>query len=637
MQDNVDIILIHTRNKAYSRVYAGKCKIDISKYQLPLDSWIYRLMGKLAEISRVDPLHTSKIHMFRSALDVSIGSQDARNYLELTIQNLSSNKIRAMFDLVEGLLDKLDCSASTKYKMSQEFRSVTLMGIRMFDEFGHLNKSTVGYKTRLQYRRAPREMISDFVDALDSNASAGVIGAISFSDVKDLHQKTYDKLMVDLDKIINACITELEWHEKVRKEFNRCLALSISPDFVDLVRRLLRGSFNKGVLALVLEESKEKVLSAILAVIDEDRLAFADREYTPNFEWAIPVKSALLDSVGFHLHKSEHFYLLGSRLASSELRAIFNLLLCYTGWNAGALIGMEVSEVNKIGAYYVIRGFKSKTDDYTPPFHLDKYCRYGVKSLEKLIWNRESLIEHGLLSDSSTNFWYGWTKSFERVNEQSIGLFMNNTWFSARHGLPNYSYDQIRTQVMSLGIIQSNGNIDAVRREAGHFSSVTTAKYLDQPIFRRIASSVNFDFQKKLESTVVWDLVESGEMNYDGSTIDVTRRLKLIPIGDGASCISPTTPPAGNATVNGLCLGDRCHKDSGCENRVVNINVAALESLILKKRYFQNNWQRLYLANSYKFESVLAPAMLFNFALYEFISTSKFSGVLRKLEKEMGV
>ncbi|HCI1915386.1 TPA: hypothetical protein NOE89_000908 [Pseudomonas aeruginosa] len=635
MQDSASLLRIYTRNKAYSRVYTSQYELHISEYGLSPNAWMYSLLKSMSERTRIEPLHNSKYVMFKNTLDIAIRTPGIKRYLELEVCKLTASDMRLMFDLVETELEKIDRTDSTKYKLTQEFRSVILAGIKMLEGCEHLHRKSIGFKTRLQYVRPPREMISDFVEVIEAPSGEDVIGAIRFTDVKDLHQKTYEKLNVDLERIIDACITELEWHEKVRKEFERALALQLSPGLVEMVRGLLRGRVYKGVIREVYEFTGEQLLGAILTVIKEDRLAFSNRSYSPEFEWAIPLKTKVLSSMGFSLYKSEHFYLLGYRLSSDELRAIFNLLLCHTGWNSGSLIEMERAEVQRTGGDYVIRGFKAKTGDYTPPVYIDKYCRGGGDALNKLIWNKDSLIECGLVSGASTNFWYGWGRGFHIHEKQSIGLFVSNKSFTNRHGLPDYSFDQIRTQVMSKSVLMSSGNIEVVRRGAGHLGSVTTAKYLDQPIFRRIASSVNFDFQSKLEAAVIWDLMQKGEIKKGRSNIDVSRRLKLVPVGDGASCVSPSNPPAGIETFDGMCRGESCHKSGGCENRVIHINVAALEALILKKKYFQNSWQRLYLANSHKFESVYAPAMLFNLALYEFISTSNYSGFLKKIEKEL--
>lgn len=624
-------INIFVQTKMYSRIYESNVTVNLQDLGLSPGCWLAAILVLLAEGSRVRRELTSRVGNIIKAIAIGKNSEAFLQIASLPTENISASSLRDMFSALEEAVDRAEARDQCKYKISQEFRGFVYQKIQILGGKGDIHRHSVGYKTIFQVSRQPRKIISDFSD--DENAP---LGAIKVDDVSGIHEQIHQRLEADLERIISACGDELAWHKNARDYLHYCKGFNPTPRELELVRKAMMIRSSRSTLANsgMFDIQVEVVISAILIVIESDRLCYLSREYKPVFDWYAPHIRSIQAGFGLKM-ESAHFCMLLDRLSSNEMKAIFNLLLCHTGWNAGSLIDMELWSIDRSGGDYVFQGFKSKTGDYTPHMHMDKYYSHGKSAIDLLLWNREQLVRFELLESSSPYLWYSWSQTFEVYEKQSIGIFINNKDFLARHNLPGYSFDQIRSQVMSRDILVANESIDGVRRKSGHLSASTTHGYLQQLIFHRLASVVNLDFQRKLEATVIWDLRQDNGNTAGDSTTELNRHIRLTPIGDGASCKSPTTAPLGFEMVDGLCRADGCHLGNGCPNRVINIDADALRALVRKRKYYLTNWHRLYLDNKHRFELIHGPALMFSFCLYDYISGSDYSWFLREIEAEV--
>ncbi|WP_417228650.1 hypothetical protein [Amphritea sp.] len=630
-------ISIFCEGKMYSRMYATTVEIRTEELNINPESWMYRLLLLISEGSVIKKLHTSGVTLFFDAIKLGCNNEIFNSVKNLLPDDLSDSSLRDMFFQLEEELRQSEFSPSTKHKMSQSFRCLIFEWIDRLCLKNTIHRQSVGFKSSMKYKRNPREMISDFADLTAPEGLDVPIGAIEFESINELHNKALEKVEFDLSKIVEAGGRELELHEEFRKYLKACREIDPGRTLLNLVRRLLNKKITRPAWEScgIFKKSCEIIVSAVLQVIEDDRLCYLDREYNPSFEWFSRYADQLGKRFGVPIMGRRLFFL-ENRLESLELKAIFNILLCHTGWNAGSLIEMERSSITPEEGGYCLVGYKEKTDNYTPPVHLDKYYSYGKKAVDLLIWNSEQLIKFGLLDKNEQRLWFSWGLKFAAYENQSIGIFVDLRSFTRRHGLPDYSYEQIRTQVMAKDILANKGSIDPVRRSAGHKLSITTHGYLQQLVFHRLASAVNLDFQRKFESTILWRLKEKGFAGASKSTSGPKNLLDLTPIGDGTSCRSPTDVPPGLELVGGICRAEHCHLNGGCPNQMIVIDKEALRALVRKRKYYIGNWQRLYLENRHKFEAIHANAFLFNIALYDYIKDSNYSGFLREVEREIG-
>lgn len=631
------IISIFCEGKMYSRIYATTVEIRTEELEINPDSWIYRLLILLSENSEVKKLHTSTVALFIDAIKLGRKNEIFNKVKNLMVTELADSKLREMFFQLEEEARQSELSLSTKYKLSQNFRGLIFEWIDRLGLESPIHRQSVGFKSSLKYKRNPREMISDFADSTAPEGLNVPIGAIEFKAINELHSKALEKVEFDLSKIVEAGGRELEWHQEVREYLKECREIDPGRTLLQIVRRLLRKKISRPAWEScgIFKSSCESIVSAVLQVIDDDRLCHLDRDYKPSFEWFSRYADQLSKRFSVPILGRRLFFL-EYRLETLEMKAILNILLCHTGWNTGSLIEMERSSISPQDGGYELMGFKQKTGNYTPPVHLDKYYPYGIKAIGLLIWNRDQLIKFGLLDKDDQRLWFSWGLGFAAYEDQSIGVFIDLRSFTKRHGLPNYSYEQIRTQVMAKDILANKGSIDPVRRGAGHKFSITTHGYLQQLVFHRLASAVNLDFQRKFESTILWRLKEKDVAGTTKSTSGPKYLLDLTPVGDGTSCRSPTDVPPGLELVDGICRAEQCHVNGGCPNQMIVIDQEALRALVRKRKYYIGNWQRLYLENRHKFEAIHAAAFLFNIALYDYIKDSSYSGFLREVEREIG-
>ena len=630
-------ISIFCESKMYSQIYPTTFEIRTEELRLSSDSWIYRLLILLSESSVVKKIQTSAIASFIDAIQLGCGNEIFNEIKNLVVSDLVDSTLRNMFFQLEEELHQSEYSPSTKYKVSQNFRGMIFEWIGRLGLESPIHKQSVGFKSSLKYKRNPRSMISDFADSTAPEGLSVPVGAIEFQSISELHSKALEKVEFDLRKIVEAGGRELEWHDEVRCYLKECRKIVPGRELLQIVRRLLRNEITKPAWEScgIFNNSCESIVSAVLQIIDDERLCYLKREYNPFFNWFGRFTDSLSERFSVPIIARRLFFL-ENRLETFEMKAIFNILLCHTGWNSGSLIETERSSITPQDGGYLLVGYKSKTDNYTPPVHIDKYYSYGIKSIELIIWNRDQLIKFGLLDRDEQRLWFSWGTRFAVYEDQSIGIFVGLKLFTSRHGLPDYSYEQIRTQVMAKDILANKGSIDPVRRTAGHKLSITTHGYLQQLVFHRLASAVNLDFQRKFESTILWRLNEKGVAVSTKSMSTPKNLLDLTPVGDGTYCKSPTDVPPGLEMIGGICRAEQCHSNGGCPNQMIVIDKDALRALVRKRKYYIGNWQRLYLENRHKFEAIHAAAFLFNIALYDYIKDSNYSGFLSEMEREVG-
>jgi len=148
-------------------------------------------------------------------------------------------------------------------------------------------------------------------------------------------------------------------------------------------------------------------------------------------------------------------------------------------------------------------------------------------------------------------------------------------------------------------------------------------------------SSINFEFSRRLEETVIFRLQEVGKLGDIDCDKGLVRESLLMPIGDGSYCTNPKTAPDSAIINDGLCSALTCHVGEGCPNRRIVIDNSSLESLIRKRKYYIDNWARLESNNPSAFREFHWESMLFVFGLYHYIFNSSYRVYIENLEERM--
>jgi hypothetical protein len=461
----------------------------------------------------------------------------------------------------------------------------------------------------------PRPLISD---AIDLSAEVGLqapIGALSFDNFKQLLHKRRLRISGDLDRIRAACALELEAFHKHRAWQRSMLGIAISTEVLDALYVVMTSRSSEGrEMALHLELSPAILLAAVIQVVARSNLQYASAaSFSVPFarEFRAQLSEQLMGARPKQLFKMLHF------ATPYEVLAALVLLQTHTGWNFSSMMGLTTSCVSREGATFQLQSFKDKTDDDTPVVFVDA-AQPGVElAINVLQWNNLQIRQ------------LGYSPAGEQSLSKVVTLGRRAEFFAPcrplrklieRHGLMQFSLDQIRTQVLFDANLRLGG-IETARQIAGHASIASTGRYLDQIVAERLNTALTLEFARRLE----------GEVRYIARLTNEQRRdIKLLAaIGDGSSCADPMRPPPGISSSTAPCRAEECHVGTGCPNRRIVIDHARLREVIATRSYFRKHWQALWDMNAEKFRAYALPALVFNEALFRVLADGPFGAVLR--------
>jgi hypothetical protein len=287
--------------------------------------------------------------------------------------------------------------------------------------------------------------------------------------------------------------------------------------------------------------------------------------------------------------------------------------------------GLTLDAVQTIDRGVLIQGFKTRTGDHTPIAHIAPSDAAAIWAIRFLVRRLDALQKYGFVPPGSKSLWLG-----SRYSKDGPRLFIASNAlhsFQKRHRLPQFSFDQIRPEVIAASVV--NGEIENGRRIAGHVGISTTGHYLDQLLLNRLNSAINLEFQKRLERSVRWNIREESSQEVSPALLD------LAPIGDGASCRDPQHPPVAAWFDNTGCKAQDCHRGNGCPNREILIDADRIREIALTTRYYRKSWKELAEENWERFEKQHLPALIFNTTLKSIVRRGPYGFLFRTIEGEI--
>lgn len=637
-------MVVATQHKVRTRTY--KQEIDFNVGMLAKDSWAREMLGGLAVKASKHPLPTSEISGLGHTFNLAVEHPECLELINLRCNQVGRDEVRLLFQRLESRIQTHTAwTAQTRERYFAHFRASVLRATRELAFPEKITTDSLRYRKTLSGKTKPRKLISDYVDDSDDAINEKEpLAAISHETVVDLYAKTQAKVEFDLGRIIDACVSELRLWASIREKVRELSKIPPTTTERKILNNLLKkdGRFSQWSFDRANEQfSPERRIGLYAQVAHERGMAKSAIGSGVQFP---ALKEALLKAfkVDEKLLKGEptrRVVIAPYRMLSLELIAVFVLLLCHTGWNSHSLVHMPATMIKEDGrnvdvlsGKIEIQGFKSKTDDDTPTVFLDNTHRYAVEAINLTLWNLRQLKSLGLVDPEEQRLWFTFTfRETAKMTEQYIGFQNALNTLIQKHGLPKFSLDQIRAQVLVAQQLRFR-NLETTRRVAGHASISTTGRYLEQEIFERINSSISLEFQRRLEATAHFRISEIGDCvvpKYDKTRIDIEL---LVPIGDGASCADPTHPPLEEYLDSGICAAQRCHAEEGCPNRRIIIDASRLEEIVRKRIYYSRNWKRLLENNPELFKAHHFANMMFNISIYDYVKNSLYSSLLKKIE-----
>ncbi|MGY2041467.1 hypothetical protein ACW9I9_03695 [Pseudomonas pergaminensis] len=615
-----NLICVKSILSSNGRVYDRTHVFDLDALGIAQDAWIAIALRQISLRSTHEKVTTSYTYGIQQALSELSVDIDAIDILNKNESALTAALMHRLFLTLERrLLKRTDKKAESRRKISFSFRNLVIHS--SFNCSNEISRESINYKTILGTLRADPRPILNSEQHDKANSNKFPLGAVPHKNYNDLISKSIDLLATDLQKIIDACIKDLNNIEILRNFVISAEESTRSASTETIIRRFIYKPYptSYDIRSYGAQCPKQR-LNAYLNIIKDDKLLYKGARFWVGYK--IP---ELLQQAGFPStpgFNTRHVLALSARACFIELQAIFILLLCRTGWNKASLFAMEITNILYDDEYghYEIQGYKSKTDDFTPSVFIDRNEKHYQDAIRRLIWNRNQLILLEFIPATEQRIWFSWTTSKDMYTERSVMIQITPDAFIERHSLFKFTLEQIREQVGSLEHYTTRST-EHTRRKLGHSNIGTTGLYLDQLFSRNINSSINLEFQKRLEKKIIFNIGK------------IASTLTLIPIGDGALCSDPIDHPFKNIQSEGsICQAHHCHIGDGCPNRVIEIDEFRITEVIRTRNYYYHHWKQLYSENNDHFSMRIAPRIIFNEALYNFISSSAYGYILRQIE-----
>lgn len=614
----------------YGRRYDGVLQLEWDGSLLADKSW---LASSIRHFFGQD-LGNSNSQFFYStkhALELIVKSPMLLSIGNTALEKVTTTHIQQFYGRLESALRQSEHSDSNKHRTSASFRRVCTTALAQLIPRVVSGPRSINYKSTLLKPRKASSLLSDSVIIAEGNP-IDPVGALPHSNYNDLYEKTKQRITSDLDRLKRCCHEDMIYFAEVRRKLVRIESIAVPAALLELVKeQVFSHDLNLAQERRRSIFSDEQIIAAHLKVQKEtgaDRLLIKGFNYF-KFDG---IMERTFGEYKKYFKTPRTFFELPSRCICVELLSILILLLCHTGWNIGSLLNMGRSQIMKAEGHWKIQGFKTKTDDYTP----QEYFSFSEKdvnlALSTLTWHHDSIISLGLIGTLEDHLWFA-GRDINSYSAQGIGI-VSRKLFYERHNLPPFSFGEIRNQVFEKNRLDGR-NLDSIRRKAGHKHRNTTVGYLDSIVSRRLFSSLNLEFSRRLENTIIFRLNSTDlakEIPYDSSLV---REGLFAPTGDGTYCIDSSKPPDGYSLLDNTCAALDCHKDGGCPNRKIIIDAGCLEDLVRKKNYYVNNWARLESNNPAAFKRFHFDSIVFVLTLYDYIRNSSYREFLFQAEQRI--
>lgn len=605
-----DRVTLRFRTSRYARESEKTFEVTRDDWPVQVVTWLWPALEEYEKATSLTPPHLTVWDSLRHALPALSKVRSWGQFTTIPTSDLEVDDVRDLFMDIDDTFHRLwgQERGALRSSTSRRFLLRHLMQIR---PDGTLNRVVRTYATKGRSNYKPRKLISDQVLRDEGAAVQAPLGALPHSNVAELKELTRLRLEADLQKISNACVQELDSYDRA----------------CGVLERIIHSKVNvlaKQSALQKINETQNKKAYRGLTLEEQDALITYYAQYdhthgTPHvgnlFRGSDSISKRLSELMGIvpdRIHRCIRYQYFPHQ---TVLVAAILLLQIHTAWNVSSIIRMSASSIKVIKEnQYLIQSYKDKTGDDTPPVFLEGSDNPAIKALKMLLNRLQMLKQRGWANESEDNLWIG-----PRISEKSMSKPVSNiskglATIRERYDLPYFTFEQIRPQKLTLISIEK-GPI-AAAEVAGHSTFSTIGGYIDHLLSQRYSSAVNLEFQKRWEKEVA--------LRISGKPI----KNAIIPIGDGASCNDPESPPNKAWLDAGICNAKRCHSGDGCSNRVLVINSSTIQEVILTRKFYLANWQRLYANNPEAFSDIHLDKIEFNFHLYQYIKNGPYRHML---------
>jgi len=625
-----DEVTLHGRFSLYERVYFKTFDLSLASTGLRPDGWLWRYLRQLGKNTELTPMHSSSGRALKVALEEAYRVKSWKT-LDLTQEDQATKSVvwQAFTGLEEALLNH-PSGANTAASMSAEIRKFTLSAVEL-NHPGIAQLVRASFKSRLSYNKAPRPLISQLPGLDENNVPRHPLDALAHETLADLKRKQRNLLESDLAKVERACETEMLAHDSFVRRLEEALCVPVTDLEIELIgdstlwtktersngwfdsvapNPLHLGSIFLRLIKRQSPDSRPVVrfrlgrVRLIRARLIE--LGVVDRESADN-----PFRT----------------YLFGD----AHMRVACALALqAHTGWNCSSVMSLTTNRVVGSKPPYTVQGYKSKTGSDVPACIIEASDSPTCQAIEFLLRRLADLKRLNIVPVEETQLWINPSNVVTLSGRASTYVSHPSDLksFQAKHGLPLFSPDGVRAQVLAIRS-DLGSRPEEARQTAGHTVLDTTAGYLQQEILKSIGTAINLQFQRKLEDSTSYE----DSLNGQEDDRDIAASL-FYPIGDGSSCRDAKKPPNVSYLRDGVCDGQNCHAGDGCDNRLIVLNKARVLENWKQIQFYKRNWKDLLAGYPDRFKRLHLPSMTFAMTLGAIISNGPLGGYQKTLAKD---
>lgn len=298
------------------------------------------------------------------------------------------------------------------------------------------------------------------------------------------------------------------------------------------------------------------------------------------------------------------------RLPNAVLTAIYILLLARTAWNVSSIGDLTLASLCPTPHQVeFLKSRKTKTDDDTPSYHVEKADSTLRRAIALLVWNLQRLKELGLVSQAEERLWFGWQRDHYKTPFNPVsGERLQE--FKSRQGLPHRPLSSLRN-LRAQTLYLEQGDIQLVRQLLGHRNLLTTLEYLAGTVIFQLNQQLILRFQQELDHTLVF-LADEKIGKKRRPRVDFVNLKLLVRTGDGGYCNDPCDSPSPNIQTTGAeCDGLWCHAFGRCKHYKLTVTVDSLLDAARTFRFYADRWSDLLDENPDRFHKVHIPRLLF--------------------------
>lgn len=603
---------IHTVFTLHQTDYFHEVKVERTQFGLASTAWVWAAINAEADRSEIRRVQKAEISACLKVFESLKSNARWRRLSSKTVKQLEMEDLIFMLSDIEANIDESANSPNVKHSYSIRTRALLKRYLQK-EAFPKIERIGIHFKSKFQLDRLQhRKLISDEPLKGEANVTPP-LGALRHETVADLRRKTEETLLEVLNTISSACVSVLDAADKAYEGLQSLLREPFDEETVTrLLTHALTGQFDKKTRDWVAKRDIREVSHAYLHIV-QHRLCLNERATNLKILRQREIDKYLCE----RLELAGGAYLLFPQLGS--LRTLLPCLLLiqrHTRWNVNTALELNESFISDVKPPFEMYSLKKRTNTFTPVVLVEKGDSDVLRAIQYLRARLRFMKQMKWIPEEENRLWLSAVSARKGTIEPLVGWGSQLGKFCTEFGLPSFSLEQMRVQTLALEAVQRGTS--SAQRSAGHQNISTTGIYIDQLLLHRLNSSVNLEFQLRLEAEVVY--LEVG--------MHQTSPL-MFPVGDGSSCSNPTSPPFDEYLKQGACDGKRCHSGEGCKNNKIQIDVHRVEEAIRTSRYYGANWKRLHESNPDAFVDRHLPNMAFNSALIEVLKRGPYGHVVK--------